>query len=342
MKTSLLELNIIRTGRVHLTGLYKGGIRGALIHIASVFILQAGTDCILLYTLNDHVSFLLSQDDSRPNVAKNTTVGFQNCEGNSACDVQQPTNNQNIIVNPSSRRRPSEKSANTGTTVNQCPQRKPSGPNDASNCVLPVVLGPISSAFRPPPLKTTPTGKENIAAGSRSNVGQSNSAIVVTSSVISNSSTFVPKSFNQFKTPNEQQSVLTRKPFGAVNTMRTPSDSMNKKTPPTLCKRTPPMCECGRRAHRKIVQNPGPNQGRAFFACPNGKRMSNSKKSLLAGQTKQWGCRFFKWDKEDCPETSPVYAKHDLHNQSSFVYGNSFLRNGPIPQPDFGPSLCGR
>ncbi|XP_034245748.1 ERI1 exoribonuclease 2-like [Thrips palmi] len=38
------------------------------------------------------------------------------------------------------------------------------------------------------------------------------------------------------------------------------------------CKRTPPLCRCGRRAVCKVANSPGPNQGRSFFTCPNPRR----------------------------------------------------------------------
>ncbi|XP_013390057.1 ERI1 exoribonuclease 2 [Lingula anatina] len=52
-------------------------------------------------------------------------------------------------------------------------------------------------------------------------------------------------------------------------------------------KATPPLCDCGRRSKRRVVQNPGPNEGRAFFACPLGRKSSGAVKE---------GCKFFKWD----------------------------------------------
>ncbi|PVD38258.1 hypothetical protein C0Q70_00869 [Pomacea canaliculata] len=50
-------------------------------------------------------------------------------------------------------------------------------------------------------------------------------------------------------------------------------------------KYTPPLCHCGRRAKRRVVQNPGPNVGRWFFSCGKG-TPSNCKKP---------GCSFFQW-----------------------------------------------
>ena len=95
-------------------------------------------------------------------------------------------------------------------------------------------------------------------------------------------------------------------------------------------KKTPPMCRCGRRAKRLLVQNPGPNQGRFFFTCPLGKRDSNGMKKS--------GCSFFKWESEDLG-TTPI-----LRGQTTKIVsiGNSkgpFSANSKvqsfITQPDF-------
>ncbi|XP_064617542.1 ERI1 exoribonuclease 2-like isoform X2 [Liolophura sinensis] len=53
---------------------------------------------------------------------------------------------------------------------------------------------------------------------------------------------------------------------------------------------TPPLCLCGKRSKRRLVQSPGPNQGRCFYSCPSGRRpdLVQSKKSA--------GCQFFKWE----------------------------------------------
>ncbi|XP_042208132.1 ERI1 exoribonuclease 2-like isoform X2 [Homarus americanus] len=56
-----------------------------------------------------------------------------------------------------------------------------------------------------------------------------------------------------------------------------------------LFKKTPPLCSCGRRAKLLVVSKPGPNQGRNFFSCPQGK---NGKATC---------CKYFKW--EDHPYT---------------------------------------
>ncbi|XP_028940491.1 ERI1 exoribonuclease 2, partial [Antrostomus carolinensis] len=50
-------------------------------------------------------------------------------------------------------------------------------------------------------------------------------------------------------------------------------------------KQTPPLCNCGRRAKKLYVSNPGPNNGKAFFCCPVGKHEGRKK-----------GCGYFKWE----------------------------------------------
>lgn len=44
---------------------------------------------------------------------------------------------------------------------------------------------------------------------------------------------------------------------------------------------TPPLCDCGKRAKRKLVTSPGPNHGKPFFSCPRGRES---------------GCQYFKWE----------------------------------------------
>ncbi|XP_060606663.1 ERI1 exoribonuclease 2-like [Ruditapes philippinarum] len=48
---------------------------------------------------------------------------------------------------------------------------------------------------------------------------------------------------------------------------------------------TPPLCKCGRRSKRRMVQSPGQNMGRFFFSCAVRKRVGSKE-----------GCDFFKWE----------------------------------------------
>ncbi len=63
-------------------------------------------------------------------------------------------------------------------------------------------------------------------------------------------------------------------------------------TPPTgkvsSFRRTPPMCNCGKRARLLTAQKPGPNQGRSFFSCHDGGGRSSGPPAK--------GCKFFQWE----------------------------------------------
>ena len=50
-------------------------------------------------------------------------------------------------------------------------------------------------------------------------------------------------------------------------------------------KRTPPMCQCGKRSKFCTVQSPGPNQGRSFYACSRGRYAQDK-------------CKFFLWENQ--------------------------------------------
>ncbi|XP_006813404.1 ERI1 exoribonuclease 2-like [Saccoglossus kowalevskii] len=91
----------------------------------------------------------------------------------------------------------------------------------------------------------------------------------------SNHSNNVVPSKDRFKTPTvpSRFKVELKTPFSRFS------------TPDMLIGRiTPPLCRCGRRAKRRTVINPGPNQGRGFFSCHSG-RTNNGK-----------ACAFFKWE----------------------------------------------
>lgn len=51
---------------------------------------------------------------------------------------------------------------------------------------------------------------------------------------------------------------------------------------------TPPLCGCGRRAKRKFVCSPGPNEGLPFYVCPNSR-----------GNDRKLGCNYFKWERRE-------------------------------------------
>lgn len=57
-----------------------------------------------------------------------------------------------------------------------------------------------------------------------------------------------------------------------INIVLNTSTPKRQNTTFSTCKRTPPLCRCGRRAVCKVANSPGPNQGRSFFTCPNQRR----------------------------------------------------------------------
>lgn len=95
-----------------------------------------------------------------------------------------------------------------------------------------------------------------------------------------------------FTTPMENP-----RPFTSPSVVRI---NVNSPVSPSLVSSngggvTPPLCQCGRRARRRCVVNPGPNQGRAFFTC-----LFNHGRSSLGsnvGRKKsESGCKFFRWE----------------------------------------------
>lgn len=101
-------------------------------------------------------------------------------------------------------------------------------------------------------------------------------------------------------------------------------------------KKTPPLCNCGRRAKLLVASRPGPNQGRHFFSCPHGK----------SGTAK--GCKFFKWEDEPYTKVSsfpdsyntPVSnlnnlfvaqsLPHTKENRKSTLYRNQRTKSEPV------------
>lgn len=90
------------------------------------------------------------------------------------------------------------------------------------------------------------------------------------------------------------------------------NSSVNRKQTSRIVnngKITPPLCNCGRRSKRLTVSSIGPNQGRAFYSCPIGKRIEGKKK----------GCGYFKWEDTFLKETSA---------NSPRLTANSFISRG--------------
>ena len=106
--------------------------------------------------------------------------------------------------------------------------------------------------------------------------------------------------------PLENTELKTPSPCSTGKEFHTPSTAewmkvkMHNVTPLTSSREplmtlnggkvTPPLCNCGKRAKRKLVTNPGPNEGKPFYVCPQG-RGSN--------------CGYFRWECSSPCSTSP-------------------------------------
>lgn len=137
-------------------------------------------------------------------------------------------------------------------------------------------------------------------------------------------------SLNVFKTPN---SVC-----GSKDSYKTPVNKSGSlgSLPLTLSKKTPPMCGCGRRAQRKMVQSPGPNEGRFFFTCPN------SRKQRVVGcftgkQDINVSCNYFVWESTNVRTMTTPSLKSSFKTPGNFIqrgYNKSTIAT-PLQQPDF-------
>ncbi|CAH1795256.1 unnamed protein product [Owenia fusiformis] len=135
-----------------------------------------------------------------------------------------------------------------------------------------------------------------------------------------------------FKTPNTCSNQgkhgaaytfpLAKKPT-IINSSTKPSSSASPYVYSTM-KATPPMCSCGKRSKRCMAQTPGPNMGRMFFSCPNGRKSE--------GFGKKSGCGFFKWEKETPKIRSAPVLKSYSGNIIRFS-SHSAQPCTPIAQP---------
>lgn len=88
-----------------------------------------------------------------------------------------------------------------------------------------------------------------------------------------------------FKTPNISRWLNSKRCTNSFS----PSTTTSPLPGPIGGKITPPLCGCGRRAKRKFVCSPGPNEGLPFYVCPNNR-----------GNDRKQGCNYFKWERRDC------------------------------------------
>lgn len=81
-----------------------------------------------------------------------------------------------------------------------------------------------------------------------------------------------------FQTPSTTQWMKVKRSSSSISPSVLSCDFLQ---PFNGGKITPPLCACGKRAKRKLVTSPGPNQGKPFFSCPRGRES---------------GCQYFKWE----------------------------------------------
>ena len=146
-------------------------------------------------------------------------------------------------------------------------------------------------------------------------------------------------------TPLYTSALFKTTPGNTTANYRTPNTSGSLCAPSSSgMKRTPPMCECGRRTHRKLVQSPGPNQGRAFYCCPSGRRKASSPFDNITkgfGGSKKQGCAFFKWETATKdPNLTVTSMTGSFMRTGSSSSGQSVVRTRsyvvpPLPQPNF-------
>lgn len=111
-----------------------------------------------------------------------------------------------------------------------------------------------------------------------------------------------PNSAVKFRTPSTSEWMKVKR-LSCGSTHTSSPSSIHTPSPGSISgellssggKVTPPLCNCGKRTKRRAVSNPGPNEGRTFYACPNGKASDKTR-----------GCGFFKWEKVlDSSSSSP-------------------------------------
>lgn len=131
----------------------------------------------------------------------------------------------------------------------------------------------------------------------------------------------------RFKVPSPNTGIQTsfckKLPMNISNSFMNSTNSV-LRTPDintsTSMKATPPMCKCGRRSKRRMVQSPGPNLGRFFFSCSGVK------------STDRNGCGFFQW--ESSIQSSGSSSRHQSSLSKPFtpVFQQGGGSNSSAPQ----------
>ncbi|XP_005106384.1 ERI1 exoribonuclease 2 isoform X2 [Aplysia californica] len=130
--------------------------------------------------------------------------------------------------------------------------------------------------------QTTPV-TNGISPPSRTNSGVRSHTHTSKVQLRMTSTTTTPTSFHDFSTP-----TCRTAPVCTVGSAM--SAELNKsRLSATSMRATPPLCTCGRRSKRRLVQKQGPNTGRWFFSCSMSFANSNC-------PGRKSGCKFFQWE----------------------------------------------
>ena len=166
--------------------------------------------------------------------------------------------------------------SNNSTTISSTHQHHlPSGTSAQSHGIL----QPSSSvAHKPKP----PTPVQQQALAIPTTTAMSHRA----PSATANSGHNQKERLSSFRTPSTTQWIKAKSFQSTSSSLTLSCDSPQ---PFNGGKLTPPLCKCGKRAKRKMVTSPGPNQGRPFFSCPGGRTS---------------GCQYFRWETPS-PSGSP-------------------------------------
>ena len=100
------------------------------------------------------------------------------------------------------------------------------------------------------------------------------------------------KRLSSFRTPSTTQWIKAKSFQSSASSSSSVLSCDSSPQPFNGGKLTPPLCKCGKRSKRKLVTNPGPNQGRPFFSCPGGRGSS---------------CQYFRWESSS-PNRSPYFS----------------------------------
>lgn len=137
----------------------------------------------------------------------------------------------------------------------------------------------------------SPNVIEETPPAEQGNTGRDSSLFAVKGSVSTTSSPSSPG----FKTPSTTSWLKSKQAF-SPNNWSNVSPLSSSFLFASGGKITPPLCGCGRRAKRKVVCSPGPNEGKPFYVCP-----------CSRGNDRKQGCNYFKW--ENRTADSPSNAK---------------------------------